>query len=56
MLWQLLRWKYPKHYKIIMKENFQDVAQKVMNDKNSEYFADHFAKYFTKKTSQQQCR
>ena len=27
-----------------------------MNDKNSEYFADHFAKHFTQKPSPQQCR
>ena len=32
-----------------MEQYLQDVAQKVANDKNSESFAAHFAKYFTQK-------
>ena len=39
-----------------MEQNFQYVAQKVMNDKNLDSFATHFAKHFTKKPSPQQCR
>ena len=39
-----------------MEQHFHDVAQKVANNKNSEYFADHFAKQFTQKPSPQQCR
>ena len=39
-----------------MEQHFQYVPQKVMNDNNSDYFAAHFAKYFTKKPSPQQCR
>ena len=39
-----------------MEQHFQDVAQKVANDKNSDSFASHFAKHFTQKLSPQQCR
>ena len=39
-----------------MEQHFQDVAQKVMNNNNSDYFASHFAKYFTQKPSPQQYR
>ena len=39
-----------------MEQHFQDVAQKFINDKNLESFANHFAEHFTKKTSPQQCR
>ena len=39
-----------------MKQHFQDVAQKVTNDKNSDSFAAHFARKFTQKPSPQQCR
>ena len=39
-----------------MEQHFQDVAQKVANDKNSDSFAAHFAKHFTQKSSPQQCR
>ena len=39
-----------------MEQHFQDVAQKVVNDKNSESFAAHFAKHFTQKPSPQECR
>ena len=39
-----------------MEKHFQDVAKKVMNDKNSDSFADHFAKHFTQKPSPPQCR
>ena len=49
-MWQLLRWKYPKHSKKRMEQHFQDVAQKVTNDKNSDSFDAHFAKKFTQKT------
>ena len=38
-----------------MEKHFQDVAQKVINDKNSDSFADHFAKHFTQKPSPPQC-
>ena len=39
-----------------MEQHFQDVAQKVANNKNSVYFAAHFAKHFTQKPSPQECR
>ena len=39
-----------------MEQHFQDVAQKVTNNKNSESFAAHFAKHFTQKPSPQECR
>ena len=38
-----------------MEQHFQDVAQKVTNDKNQEYSAAHLAKHFTQKPSPQQC-
>ena len=39
-----------------MEEHFQDVAQKVVKNKNSESFAAHFAENFMQKPSPQQCR
>ena len=39
-----------------MEQHLQDVAQKVINGKNSDSFADHFSKHFTQKPSPQQCR
>ena len=39
-----------------MEQHFQDVAKRVMNDKNLGFFAAHFAKHFTQKQSPQQCR
>ena len=45
-----------QNYQKRMEQHFQDVAQKSMNDKNSDSFADHFAKHFTQKPSPQQCR
>ena len=39
-----------------MEQHFQDVAQKVTNNKNSDYFAAHFAKHFTQKPSPQEYR
>ena len=39
-----------------MEQHLQYVPPKVMNDKSSESFAAHFAKYFTQKPSPQQCR
>ena len=39
-----------------MVQHFQDVAQKVMNNKNSDSFAAHFAKHSTQKPSPQECR
>ena len=42
--------------KIGMQQHFQDVAQKVVNNKNSDSFAAHFAKHFTQKPSPQECR
>ena len=39
-----------------MEQNFQDVAQKVANDKNLDSFAAHFAKFFIQKPSPQQFR
>ena len=39
-----------------MEQHFQDVAQKVANNKNSDSFAAHFAKRFTQKPSPQECR
>ena len=38
-----------------MEQHFQDVSQKVANNKNSEPLAAHFAKIFTQKPSTQQC-
>ena len=32
-----------------MEQHFQDVAQKVANNKNSDSFAAHFTKHFTQK-------
>ena len=55
-MWRLLRWKYPKHSKKRMEQHFQDVAQKVAHNENSEYFDAHFTNYFTQKTSPQQWR
>ena len=37
-------------------QHFQYVAYKLMNDKNSDFFAAHFAKCFTQNPSPQQCR
>ena len=39
-----------------MEQHFQDVAQKVANNKNLDSFAAHFAKHFTQKPSPQECR
>ena len=39
-----------------MEQHFQDLAQKVANNKNSDSFAAHFAKKFTQKPSPQECR
>ena len=36
-----------------MEQYFQDVAPKIANGKNSDSFADHFAKQFTQKPSLQ---
>ena len=42
----------PKTFKQTRKErNFQDVAKKVMNNKNLYYFAAHLAKYLYKSKS-----
>ena len=40
----------------VMTNHFQDVAQKFVNNKNSDSFAAHFAKHFTQKLSPQECR
>ena len=37
-----------------MEQHFQDVVQKIANNKNSESFAAHFDKHFTQKPSPQQ--
>ena len=39
-----------------MEQHFQDIAQKVANNKNMDSFAAHFAKYFTQKPGPQECR
>ena len=39
-----------------MEQHFQDVAQKVANNKNLDSFADHFAKHYTQKTCPQEWR
>ena len=39
-----------------MEQHFQDVAQKVVNNKNLVSFTNHFAKQFTQKPSPQECR
>ena len=56
MMWRFLRWKYSERSKKRMEQHFQDVAQKVANNKNSDSFAAHFAKHFTQKPSPQECR
>ena len=56
MLWRFLRWKYSEHSKKRTEQHFQDVAQIVANNKNSDSFAAHFAKHFTQKPSPQECR
>ena len=38
-----------------MEQHFQDVAQKVQNDKNSDTFAAHFAQHFDQNSTSQQC-
>ena len=38
-----------------MEQQFQDMAQKFMNDNNLDYFASRFAKHLTQKPSPQQC-
>ena len=40
----------------IMEQHFQDVAQKVQYDTNSDTFAAHFAHRFDQKPNPQQCR
>ena len=39
-----------------MEQHFQDVAQKVVNNKNLDSFAAHFAKHFTQKPRPHACR
>ena len=39
-----------------MEQHFQDIAQKVQHDKNSDTFAAHFATHFGQKPTPQQCR
>ena len=56
MLWRFLRRKHSKYSKKRMEQHFQDVAQKVVNNKNLDSFAAHFAKHFTQKPSPQECR
>ena len=43
-------------FKKRMEQIFQDIAQKVQHDKNSDTFADHFATHFDQKPTPQQCR
>ena len=38
-----------------MEQHYQGMAQKLTNNKNSDYFAVHFDKHFTQKPSPQQC-
>ena len=47
--------KHSKHPKKVMEQHFQDVAQKVQNDKNSDTLAAHFAQHFDQKSTSQQC-
>ena len=56
ILWRFLRWKYSEHSQKKMEQHFQDIAQKVVNNKNSDPFAAHFAKHFTQTPSPQVCR
>ena len=56
MLWRFIRRKYSEYSKKRMEQHFQDVAQKVVNNKNLDSFAAHFAKHFTQKRSPQECR
>ena len=39
-----------------MEQHFQDVAQKVQHDKNSDTFAAHLNQHFDQKPNPQQCR
>ena len=47
--------KYSKHPKKRMEQHFQEVAQKLQCDKNSDTFAAHFAQHFYQKPTPQQC-
>ena len=50
---------FGKHSKILknrMEQHFQDVAQKLQYDKDSETFVAHFAQHFDQKPIPQQCR
>ena len=38
-----------------MEQHFQDVAQNIQHDKNSDAFAAHFAQHFDQKPTSQQC-
>ena len=39
-----------------MEQHFQDVAQKVQHNKNSDTFVAHFNQHFNQKPTRQQCR
>ena len=51
-MWETL--KTPKKKRT--ERHYQDVAQKVQHDKNSDTFAAHFARHFDRKPTPQQCR
>ena len=56
MLWRLLSWKYSEHSKKRMEQHFQDIAQKVENNKITYSSSAHFAEHFTRKPSPKECR
>ena len=39
-----------------MEQHFQDLAQKIQHDKNSDTFAGHFTQHFDQKPTPKQCR
>ena len=55
MLWWLYVGNNQNTLKRGTEQHFQDVAQKVANNNNSDSFAAHFAKHFTEKRSPQKC-
>ena len=50
-MWETLKYLQKKNG-----QHFQDIAQKVQHDKNSDTFAAHFATNFDQKPTPQQCR
>ena len=56
MLWRFLSCKYSEYSQKRIEQHFQDVAQKVANNKKLDSFAAYFAKHLTQKPNPQECR